>query len=1036
MTRLGVLVLVLLSRLAPAFTPKDAFGASREVRPLSAPARAAWEAGRISGQEPRLGVPTFVWATGASPRGLTPEQAARHHLLANAELYGASPAQWASVRLTRLHDLHDATAIIATFQQRIGEVRVFRDELTVIMNRDLELVALAGYLTPATRPLGAFVLRPESAIASAFQHVVGQSLDPLTVTSLGPAEGGYARWSLDGARPARTRPVWFPLPAGVVPAFYVELKFPSGWFALVISAVDGAVLFAHDLTVSHGYGVWADPVTHFPFPGPQGSDAAPHPDGSPNAFVPMLVPTQRVTLTHAGISTNDPWLAAGATQTRGNNVEAYADLQFPDGFSPGDLDAVTTAPDTFGPAWDPNLQPDANPSQRRAGIVQLFYTVNFLHDWYYDDGFDEAAGNAQRSNFMRGGLASDPLLAEAQDSESPDNADMSTPADGESPRMQVGVFSGGTVNHDGAIDTGLVAHEWGHFISNRLIGNGSGLETVQGAGMGEGWGDFHAALLLSEASDALVPSNVGWTGAWSVTGWASWPIDTQSYYWGFRRYPLSVSFARNPLTFRHIADGTPLPTTAPHGALGFGYPNSETHNTGEVWAVMLWECYVELLTDPRFTFDQARKRMKRYLVAAYKSTPSSPTFVEGRDALLAVALASDATDFAHFWNAFARRGLGRGAVAPDRFGFSNSPLVESFRVANPVRFGVISLDDTTLSCDGDYTLDGDEVGVLHVRLVNSDTAPVGGGTLTVSSTTSQITFPGGVSWPVPALGALGTGTVNVPVALGDVVGVIAGSFSLSVGGGALGTDQVTTTALIDLNFDVNARGMQVPDTCVNLAPTCTVGPDTEAEESVRVELVGSCIDPEGAPVTLTWAQTVGPAGVVRGSGFTTPDVTNDAQVTLLLTGTDGRATSSPLLQHLLVKNVNHAPIANAPLSVEGVPGQRITLPGFGSDSDGDPVTYRWTQVSGSPAVLDGVTTKTLRLVPPDVAGVEELKVQLVVSDAQTSSVPAVTVITVHGTRTVVEPAPEPVKKPGCGCSTGEAGLLALAAAWLLRRRRA
>ena len=50
-----------------------------------------------------------------------------------------------------------------------------------------------------------------------------------------------------------------------------------------------------------------------------------------------------------------------------------------------------------------------------AAVTQLFYVTNWLHDWCYDSGFDEAAGNAQHDNFGRGGLGGDPLHAEAQD---------------------------------------------------------------------------------------------------------------------------------------------------------------------------------------------------------------------------------------------------------------------------------------------------------------------------------------------------------------------------------------------------------------------------------------------------------------------------------------------------------------------------------------------------------------------------------------------------------------------------------------------
>ena len=392
----------------------------------------------------------------------------------------------------------------------------------------------------------------------------------------------------------------------------------------MVSAVDGAVLFQKNLTATHTYSVWADPVTHLPWPGPQGPGGTPHPSGVNNTWFPTPSSLQVVTLEHADLSTNDPWLPPGATQTLGNNVQAYADLGWPSGYNAStDLLGVTTSPDTFGYTYDFNAP--ESPLQVKAGVVSLFYVTNFLHDWYYDDGFDEAARNAQAQNFARGGAGNDALLAEAADSSWTNNADMTTPADGRSPRMQMYVFYGPWSTHDGTIDNGVVAHEWGHFISNRLIGDGNGLSTLQADGMGEGWGDFHAALLITRESrragacqrqlaGQLVPLGLGVRHAAGRAGLL------------LRLPPLPAVGgldAKNPLTFKHIADGTPLPTNVPICALpgASGADNSEVHNTGEVWAAMLWDCYVALLRDPRFTFEQARTRMKRYLVAAYKATP-------------------------------------------------------------------------------------------------------------------------------------------------------------------------------------------------------------------------------------------------------------------------------------------------------------------------------------------------------------------------------------------------------------------------------
>ena len=63
---------------------------------------------------------------------------------------------------------------------------------------------------------------------------------------------------------------------------------------------------------------------------------SPSPSGVPNGTpLPPFVSSNLVTLANGPISTNDPWLPDGATETRGNNVDAYADLVPDDGFTPG-----------------------------------------------------------------------------------------------------------------------------------------------------------------------------------------------------------------------------------------------------------------------------------------------------------------------------------------------------------------------------------------------------------------------------------------------------------------------------------------------------------------------------------------------------------------------------------------------------------------------------------------------------------------------------------------------------------------------------
>jgi hypothetical protein len=223
-------------------------------------------------------------------------------------------------------------------------------------------------------------------------------------------------------------------------------------------------------------------------------------------------------------------------------------------------------------------------------------------------------------------------------------------------------------------------------LSNRLVGNSNGLNANQAGGMGEGWSDFNALLLLVKESDRALPANANFSGTYPESAYPLSGVDfapdvlNNAYYYGIRRYPYSRDMTKNPLTFKHITDGVPLPTSPAPSFRSSSTVNSETHNTGEVWASMLWECYSNLLNDTaRLTFDQAQDRMKRYLVAGLKMTPNDPTFITARDALLAVMLAQDPQDHALCLQGFAKRGAGVGAVAPDNLSEDNAGVVESFK---------------------------------------------------------------------------------------------------------------------------------------------------------------------------------------------------------------------------------------------------------------------------------------------------------------------------------------------------------------------
>jgi hypothetical protein len=343
------------------------------------------------------------------------------------------------------------------------------------------------------------------------------------------------------------------------------------------------------------------------------------------------------------------------------------------------------------------------------------------------------------------------------------------------------------VTRDGTLDNQIVAHEYGHYVSNRLIGNASGINNQQGGGMGEGWGDFHALLLTVRPEDALVAPG-DFSGVYPMGSYALSPssgIGTV-WYFGIRRYPYSTDMTRDPLTFRHIQDGEPLPVGPPMRFIN--HPNSEVHRTGEVWCTMLWECYAALLRDTgRLTFAEAQARMRDYLVAAYKLTPSSPTFTEARDALLAAALAADPADHALFCAAFARRGIGHGAISPPRFSADNVGVVESYVCGGELQFVSASLSDDLRSCDDDGFVDDGESGTLSITLRNTGGTALNATTVTVTSTNPAVSFPAGNVVAMPGTAPFTNGTGSLVVDVDGATGAQTLDFAIAIADPGLAT---------------------------------------------------------------------------------------------------------------------------------------------------------------------------------------------------------------------------------------------------------
>jgi len=201
----------------------------------------------------------------------------------------------------------------------------------------------------------------------------------------------------------------------------------------------------------------------------------------------------------------------------------------------------------------------------------------------------------------------------------------------------------------GSFDNGIIAHEYGHGISNRLTGgpNLSGClqnydndGITDGEQMGEGWSDFFALVTSVKASDDA--SRARGLGTYTAGR------DTNSFALG-RPYPYTTDMSFNPLTYDDIAFHA-----APHGV-------------GAVWCTMIWDLYWALSEEYGWDEDVYRgtggnNLAIRLVMDGMKMQPCYPGFVDGRDAILAADTAlTGGENGGIIWEVFARRGLGFSA---------------------------------------------------------------------------------------------------------------------------------------------------------------------------------------------------------------------------------------------------------------------------------------------------------------------------------------------------------------------------------------
>lgn len=210
-----------------------------------------------------------------------------------------------------------------------------------------------------------------------------------------------------------------------------------------------------------------------------------------------------------------------------------------------------------------------------------------------------------------------------------------------------------SITPDGSFDNGIVVHEYGHGISNRLTGTGAGClnSSTDKEQMGEGWSDFFALMLTNKAGDnASVPRGIGtYAVGQSITGG------------GIRPAKYSPDFTINNYTY---GDTNGMEYTNTSGQIV-----PDVHSIGFVWASMLWDLHWQYVAKYGYSSDvmanttNGSSRVLQLVTDALKLQVCNPTFINGRDAIIAADQAKGGADRCMIWRTFAKRGLGVNASA-------------------------------------------------------------------------------------------------------------------------------------------------------------------------------------------------------------------------------------------------------------------------------------------------------------------------------------------------------------------------------------
>ncbi len=203
---------------------------------------------------------------------------------------------------------------------------------------------------------------------------------------------------------------------------------------------------------------------------------------------------------------------------------------------------------------------------------------------------------------------------------------------------------------DGSFDNGIIGHEYGHGISNRLMGGGVNTACMTNfEQLGEGWSDWFSLMMSIKPTDTPTTNIPVGTFA----------INEPNTGAGIREFPYTTDMLVNPRTLN--SSNNPDNTDT-----GYRY------TIGETWATIMWDLTWAYIN--KYGYDPDiyngvggnNKVMRLALDALKLHACNTSSFIIGRDKLFAADQATTGgADYCMIAEVFRRRGVGLNASSGD-----------------------------------------------------------------------------------------------------------------------------------------------------------------------------------------------------------------------------------------------------------------------------------------------------------------------------------------------------------------------------------